>query len=286
MIAGFIPGYEQIWIIGDEFLTRAEGHLFNKHPILIGEEDKLYITENFDVKMKASTKLDLNTSVISRIRNQFVKAAFEFKLFPRLVVMVVDIDIISDVKYSGYGISDIYGQMLHWLITEINKVVEIHKDKLPQKSIKANYPPFVWMAPPQNINVPDNILRGKFTQSLKANLEIQENHMMLKPKKIWDYQDSTLFRNGSFTDIGFKTFCKSFDSAIEFWCKHLAGGNKPLSSTSTRLPMKEAIVKPIHSVVICPPHTWSRSSGTENKVTHKITQSATMVVQEDMIDRI
>ena len=227
-------------------MSKASGHLQNR-PIEQSMDilDHLYMLKNFDVKTKTSTKLDLNTSTISRVCNQFLKATLEYKIFPKLVVIALDNNVISNVKYSGYGISDVYGQMIHWLVSEINKIVEIHKGRLPLKAVKDTYPSFLWFAPALNMNFSDNVLRGKFTRSLKANLEIQPNHMMMKLNKIWEYQDPILVRYDTVTPTSFNKFWRSIDSAIEFYFSHLAPGTKGQMGTAAPV-VKSCVIVPGH----------------------------------------
>ena len=74
-------------------------------------------------------------------------------------------------------------------------------------------------------------MRGKMANSLKRTLAIQLNHTMLKLKKVWEYQDQTLMRDGRYTNEGFKKFWLSLDSAVEFWTKHLAPGGSRKAAT-------------------------------------------------------
>ena len=107
------------------------------------------------------------------------------------------------------------------------------------------YPSFLWFALALNMNFSDNVLHGKFTQSLKANLEIQPNHMMMKLKKIWEYQDPTLMRYDTMTPTRFNKFWRSIDSAIEFYFSHLAPGTKVQLGTVTPV-VKSCVIVPSH----------------------------------------
>ena len=111
--------------------------------------------DNYAVNWFASTNLDLNCNTLGRIRNQFVKAIAENILLPKLVVVITDADIIDAVQYRDYGVSDIYGRLIHWLSAELNKITKIHKDRLPVKAVRCNYPSFVWISPPPKFGVFD-----------------------------------------------------------------------------------------------------------------------------------
>ena len=224
-----------IWIIGDQFLTSTVGHLPG---LKLQEEDDIaiFMKSAFDIKPFYTSSLELNRSTAGRIRNQMVMAIKKETLFPHIIAIVPDNDLINSVKYKDYGVSDIYGRLVHWLASEIDKLIEIHKDRLPKKAIKKGYPQIIWFSPLQHAGFADNMYRNKMTQSIKSGLRQQVDHISLSPKKFWSFHDSSLISEGRVTKAGYRTFWKSFDSAIEFWCKHLAP--KKEQFMSQQMPMK------------------------------------------------
>ena len=65
----------------------------------------------FDIKPFYTSSLELNRSTAGRIRNQMVMAIKKETLFPHIIAIVPDNDLINSVKYKDYGVSDIYGQI-------------------------------------------------------------------------------------------------------------------------------------------------------------------------------
>ena len=118
----------------------------------------------------------------------------------------------------------------------MNKEVELQKDKLPLRAIQHDKPRFVWIAPPDNIcfSEKQNTMRNKFGTSIKHQVTIQPNHSMMRLKKVWDFKDTSLIRDGKFTPQGFNNFWMSLDSAIEFWCRNLAPGEKNFKGDATQ----------------------------------------------------
>ena len=226
IFTGPVPGYEQIWLLGDEFLTRAAGHFFD------GSDDHTcFMKREFDVKWFAGNTLHNNHSTLARICNQLCEAVEKHQLFPKLVIIIPDTDILQSIKVTGYGISEALRHLVHWMATEFNKIVEIHKDRLTNKSKKKNYPSFMWIPPPLHANFEDNTLRNKFAKSIKSSLHIQPHHMMLKLLKVWNYEDTSLAKANRYTLPSYKAFWKSLDSATEFWMKNLAPRNASAEST-------------------------------------------------------
>ena len=151
-------------------MTKAEGHLLGCKPE--AEEENWYLKQQFCVKTFASTSLDLNRSTLGRIHNQLVKAINQEIILPKAIVIILDNDLILATKYTGFGTSDIYGRIIHWLSNQFAKLVAIQKDRLPKKALKPDYPTFIWMAPPTNVRFPDNESRIKMAKSIKNVIKI------------------------------------------------------------------------------------------------------------------
>ena len=212
-----VSGYESAWLIGDEFLTKAEGYLFgDKH---IKENIAPFLWENFNVKVFADNTLSPYSSMLSRVRNQLIRAINKETLLPKIIIVILDDNLSERIKSN---ISFVYGSIMHWLADQFNKIIECHKDKLPQKAVKADYPHFIWIAPPVNISFDNSDIRLKLDKSLKDTLDVQKSHMMLRLKKVWVQNDRSYCRHHQVTQIGFESYWASIDSAITFWNTHLA----------------------------------------------------------------
>ena len=91
IITGAIPSYDKLWLIGDEFLMKAVGHLFGCKPEL---DDKWFMKEHFTIKHFHGNNLELYTSMLGRIRHQLVKAINEEVIFPKVILVLLDNDLI------------------------------------------------------------------------------------------------------------------------------------------------------------------------------------------------
>ena len=113
-------------------------------------------------------------------------------------------------------------EVINWLLTEIDKMVEIHKDRLLFKAKKPGYPTFIWISPPQHKTFQDNDIRVKIDKVLRNSLNGRKDHTMMCMKKYWDFNDLSLFNGNSYSNNGWETFWLSIDSAIQSWDRHLA----------------------------------------------------------------
>ena len=147
-----MKAYEYIWFWGDEFLTKVKGFLKNQKDSSNYPVGKLFVRENYDLKVFVGLSLYHTRSPLGSMRNQLVKAISQETLLPKLIVVIPDVDLINLISYHGYGISDVYGRIVHWLAAEYNKIVECHKDNLQNKSLKEDYPQFVWFPNLQKVS--------------------------------------------------------------------------------------------------------------------------------------
>ena len=209
--------YDSIWLLGDEFLTKAQGHLFKSK--IDDEADAYYMREHFDIKVFADNNLSVLDSVIGHICNALVQGVNDKSRLPKAILIIIDedLDVVQDDHHQKY----VMGTLIHWIISEFNKIVEMQKDILPRKAVKPEYPTFIWIAPPLNVNFVNNDYRQTVTTCIKDATEVHSCHIMMKMVKVWDSKDQLLYRNGRFTEIGFSKYWAAIDSAVQFWDKHL-----------------------------------------------------------------
>ena len=214
MLTDLSVSYETIWFLGDEFLTKASGHL----PADEQAVKDFYIRRNYKVKFFTDNSLSLVNSITGRIRNTLVKAIKENPLLPRIIVVMLDDNMVADITLHY---SYIFGALFHWLVMEIDRVVESHKDYLLVKGRKQDYPSFIWISPPQNVNFQNNGIQQKMDKVMKNTLEKLKGHIMLRLKKVWKYEDHFYF-DQFYTKKGMTHYWKSVDSTTQFWDRHLA----------------------------------------------------------------
>ena len=197
---------------------------------------------NYNIKPMFDSSLSSNQNWLSRILNSFIRGDNTEILLPKIVVVILEDDLTENINRH---ISYIYGVMVHWLSSELNKCVSNHKDHVPPRAKRADYPTFIWLAPTQNINYNNNEKRAKMEKTLKTMLDVPKSHIMMRLIKVWEFSDQNAFRNGHMTELGFNKFWKSVDSAIQFWDRHLAPQsnktfNTGLNQTEPSFTMKKS----------------------------------------------
>ena len=213
--------------MGDEFAHKTFHSHFKNNKTSDGAYNT-YTFKHFEVREFLTSKYSGNIrNIISRIRNGFVTAVNEHAVLPKLVVVILDDDIIQNASASnGDNLSIHYRKILECLFRLVNRVFEVYKDLLPEKAKRDNVPHILWMAPPTHkfFTEDSNTKRNHFTVSLASVVSQFKNMSMLKMLKFWDHNDSNLFmeENYKFTSAGLTIYWRSVDAAIKFWNVALA----------------------------------------------------------------
>ena len=200
-----------------------------------------YTFNNYDVKAFVSRRdKSHNRNVLGRIYNNLVHAINEHTSLPKLVVMVLDDDIIKDVHHRGSGTTIKIGMLLNWLVNECGKAMQEYKNYLPAKAKRSNMGQFLWICPPTHkyFGEVSNDRRTRFTDCLQRIVSIHSNMSCLKMLKIWDHDNSNLFIYESyrFTSEGLVKYWLSIDSAIWYWVTAIANkANKKSKSINKNL---------------------------------------------------
>ena len=135
---------------------------------------------------------------LTQLRNMVVTAVNEHTLFPRYIILVLDIDMIQRTGHFDFGLSMIIERQVKWLSIEICRLIKAYKtrivfiEKLPIRAKKDKYPTVIWMGALCHIVFNDNDKRKKFNDSLQYVCQGVKDTFMLRPKLIWDFNNRNL----------------------------------------------------------------------------------------------
>ena len=215
IITGACKAYEQVWFVGDQFMSRTFNHFLNEFSE--DSSNKGYIKSHFDISHYSGSKfLSNNPSIISRILSNIQKGIKEHISFPRLIVMVLDDDFVRQIKCPQFGMSELFGRIVEYLFREIYKLISSHNDHLPARAKKATYPHFLWIQAPMHKNFPNNMARNKFNIALHKNTVLYENAESL----FFDDCDR-------FTSRGIITYWQAVEATVQYCNTILTRGKMP-----------------------------------------------------------
>ena len=223
LILGYVRGIEKIWIIGDDFAQKS----FEQHYRGIKGDHGFYSTfafEHYEIREFLSGKKESHIrSAMGRIRSNLYRAFDEQAGIPKLIVVIIDDDILRDIYGDSEDeVLDQVHPLMSWLLREFERGILAFKDVLPNKAKRQYLPHTLWISPPTHKYFGEiaNLLRRKTGEVLRSLVETKLNMSCLSMIKIWNYDDTDAFVQESyrFTSDGYRKYWLSVDSAIRFWC--------------------------------------------------------------------
>ena len=213
--------YEKIWIwiIGEKFVDDT----FQQCLMSTSQETdtiQFYMKNNFQLAHFEGKGVG---NFIVRIRNAFVQVLQSEVLLPKFMVIVLDADFFTDLSISKFGLTQLMGRGLNWITKEFYRLVLTHKEHLPPKCVKPNYPKFLWAAAPGHKYFVDNDKRCKYNNCIEDACKNFHNMHVLHPKNFWDYdREGMVMCTGNragyrITANGLHNFWRSIDDAIKYW---------------------------------------------------------------------
>ena len=221
LFIGFVPAYENIWILGDSFMAQTYGRHFQQN-----ESREFFMKQNFNVFMYDRFNLESGSNILSRLRNSLIDAMNDRIILPKLIIIVPDYDIVRELKHERYGISMALGKILDHIVNEMKRLIEARKDQLGPKSKKFGYPHVLWIEPPLHKNFTKNDYRRKFNENLESILKLHTGVSYLKLKDRWDYKRDQLSVGNKITGEGLNCYWEAIDGAIKYWVTKLGVTSK------------------------------------------------------------
>ena len=143
------------------------------------------------------------------------------------MVVVTEADIIKDIKYTGFGITEHYERAIEYIMNSHTDTVDFFKAHYPQKAKKGKlgWPHILWIAPSihDNYEPTEHYNRKKFTTCLEKITKTRAikkiNSLRLKIK--WDKNDPKIYENNKFSPHGWNTYWLSVDHAIQYFVEKI-----------------------------------------------------------------
>ena len=206
-------------MIGDEFCyNTVQQHFKDKKG---NDQAGLYSFNTFEVSQFVSSKYKShNPSPLGRIINNLIYALNKHLMLPKLIVVVVDEDLVRAIRVSRITAADV-SSIIEWLMKEFTRAIDEYKENLPAKCKRPNLPHVLWMCPPQHkyFGKSSNLRHEMVSNALENSVKHFEGMSSLRIIKSWNPEDSNLFVYDSyrFTSQGLAKYWSGVDVAIRFW---------------------------------------------------------------------
>ena len=183
-----------------------------------------YLLNNYQVSAHYEHPLSSTRNTLSRFYNSFVKALNQKnKHLPRMIIVVPDWDILKFIDHYSYGITNLSGKCLDWLLRNMERAIESRKEQLRRRragAVQPNEPKIIWVTM-INRPQPQKILavRRKFNSTLENLLVNRRYHYIL------DISDTVLEgHNFTYNNLlntrGEQVFWSEIDDKIEKFDLH------------------------------------------------------------------
>ena len=213
---------EKLWLIGNNFIAKTGQQYF------INRANDSYAQEHFEIKLVYHSGLnikstqanarDFDDNAVSRIYNSFVKAMTDSASIPKLVVFILENDVIQFINYDNFGVTALYGKIIDTLARNINQAVDQFREFLPAKAKRDDWPQFIWIIPSTHANYDrnENALRKKFGGELE-NMLSHHSDMHAVKLKTWEMTNGHFVspESSRITNYGLKKFWKGVDKNIK-----------------------------------------------------------------------
>ena len=214
-LIGRVLGHMKLIVIGDHFVESSADQHFKKR-----DEKYSYAVRHFDIDIAStSANTSNNPEIMSRLRNNLVVALNRTVVMPKIIMIVLEDDIIKTIDHKDHSLGKHYERRIKWLMSQYRRIIESFLEKLPLKCKREGWPKFLWVSPTLHKNYKNNVERKKFTQTLESNALITEKTTALRVRNGWDFEDNNLFLNDQqrFTVEGLASIWSAVDQVLEFY---------------------------------------------------------------------
>ena len=211
---GPVRGYEDLWIVGDEFAKNT----FHS-TVLQNNSLQFYIKETFNIYEFTSDRTN-EGNVLNRIFNNIVRGMNQQILLPKIILIVLDNDLMKNIKGKNRVTEKVINETIEYLISDIHQEIKDHRDQLPMKAQKFKYPTVLWMIPPCHANFTNNLRRQQLARALETTV-MNHNEMCFMCTRLWDFNNLELVPSTTmgykFSRRGLIQYWMAIDAAIKYW---------------------------------------------------------------------
>ena len=217
-----VRAYKKVWIIGDEFVAKSYGPYFQQCYGKDENDRPGYIKTHYDTTGFCSGSLSVqmhHRNVIGRVHNNLIDAINSQVLLPKVIVVVIEDDLLNAVDHFKIGASDALGPCIEWMFKEFHRTIAAYKEKLPTKARKFKYPQILWVAPVFH----DGFGNGNYYREKHARLiqklaeDYREMHVLYLP--MWNTQDMHLVAGKKMTANGLSKYWEAVNDSFQSWDK-------------------------------------------------------------------
>ena len=130
-----IQAYEDVWLLGDNFMAKSYQSHFKKNEI-----PDMHLKVEYDYYPYCESKYsNKEMNMLCRIKASLARAIGERVKMPKFIIFILDDDIMRYLNYLEDGIATLYGGILKSLVQRIQEMIDERIKLLPKKAVKFGF---------------------------------------------------------------------------------------------------------------------------------------------------
>ena len=208
-------GVEKIILAGDEFVRKSGKNLYLTQKPCFG-------MQRYSVEIAATDKYNNNNPfLIGRLLNTVIKALNKCENMPKMIFLITEDDIVNDIKTTDRSEANaIFEKYIHYLITEVEKVIDHFRDLLPENAKRVGWPKVIFIQPTihRNYEYVNQRLRQQLAEVFEKSITKKDMFWALKLLQVWDKNNLNIARaeTQKITNDGLAIFWKAIDRTVRF----------------------------------------------------------------------
>ena len=151
-----------------------------------------------------------------RVHNALVTGMQRTATLPKMIVVVLEDDIIRHLNHNDYGATEMFGKVISYLELQLQNSILDLKALMPRKAKRVGCPHIVWIAPSIHQRYENNNLRKKFGNELETQLRGKPYTSVLRLRQVWDPNNNAFVTTGDLSSLGQHKLWDSIDRSIAF----------------------------------------------------------------------
>ena len=212
---------------------------------------QMYNIRNFDQCGKFRSE-----NAMTHILNSLIEGLNEHQHIPRMVVIILDHEFLSMLHHTEFGISLMIGKCLHWLMSQVESVIEQKKCLLKHfkpGAISPLEPKLIWLKMMEKLNPSRemSMMKTKFNIILEQVLRQTGSGFIMDPHPHGAFPRNWFDSNGNMIHEGHVEFWRHIDNSVRRFNINKVGLDPTASShqgkpTARRNEIPQASIWPPH----------------------------------------
>ena len=120
-------------MIGDQFLHETFPTLMQLKTESTATRDQPFMYDYFNISSFMTNPVSMVRSKMARVSNALISGLNDAKKLPRIILVIMDADILEQINFINEGKSAIIGSCLDWLVNTLEKLIITKKEEFRQK---------------------------------------------------------------------------------------------------------------------------------------------------------